>query len=150
MRLRPFGRLDHVLVGAATWILAFLLGMFVTWSGIILCFAHNPSVRATERLWLFLARVRAAFFAASDLSPALRRRAVDRACSESASFETGARLSRLSALMVARARLGDVDFLEADDPITYSLLALRSVSSETVPFFGGGSLTPARRALDSP
>jgi hypothetical protein len=62
MRLRPFGRLDHVLVGAATWILAFLLEMFVTWSGIILCFAHNPSVRATERFWLFLVRVRAAFF----------------------------------------------------------------------------------------
>ena len=106
-------RLNHLLVGAATWILAFLLRVLVTRPGIVLCFAHNPLVRAPERFWLPLARVRSAFCAVFDLSAALRRRAIDRLCSESASVETVARLSRRSALRVARDRLGD-DLLGPD------------------------------------
>jgi hypothetical protein len=119
-------------------------------SRIILCIAHNPFVRVRARFWLLPSRVRAAFFAASDLSSALRRTATDCVCWESALLDTTSPVSRLSARIVARARLGEGDVFTPDCAAEYSLSAFRRVSSETVPFFGGGSFTPARRALDSP
>ena len=66
-------------------------------SRIFLCIAHKPFVRARERFWLPVARVRAAFFAANDLFAALRRLAADLVCRESALLEAASTDSRLSA-----------------------------------------------------
>ncbi len=40
--LGPPGRFDHLFVGSAPWILPLLLGVTLTWSGIILHLAHRP------------------------------------------------------------------------------------------------------------
>jgi hypothetical protein len=124
--------------------------MIVARSRIIFCIAHNPLARVLEGFRLLPARVRADFFAASDLSAAVRRLATDRACWERALLEAASPLSRLSARVVARERFGEGDAFTPDCAAAYSRSAFRRVSSETFPFFGGGSLTPARRALDRP
>jgi hypothetical protein len=49
---------------------------------------------------------------------------------------------------VAAERFGDVGVPAFARFI--ALAALRRVAAETVPFFGGGSATPARRAFESP
>ena len=96
------------------------------------------------------ARVRAAFFAAAERSAALLPRATERACFESACFDAAARPSRLSALSVACERFRDVGFAPPSFAFSRSRLAFSRVSSGTIPFFGGGSFTPARRALERP
>ena len=95
------------------------------------------------------ARVRAAFFAAAERSAALLPRATERACFESACFDAAAPPSRLSALSVACERFRDVGG-PPSRAFSRSRFAFSRVSSEMVPFFGGGSFTPARRALERP
>src|SRR5438874_1139517 len=97
---------------------------------------------------LLLARVRAAFFAAAERWALLRWRAEERACLESALFEAADRPSRPSAFLIARERLREGALRFA--PFFSSRLALRRVSFEAAPFFGGGNRTPARRAFDKP
>src|SRR5947208_3563624 len=97
---------------------------------------------------LLLARVRAAFFAAAERWALLRWRAAERACLESALFEAADRPSRPSAFLIARERLREGALRFA--PFFSSRLALRRVSFEAAPFFGGGNRTPARRAFDKP
>lgn len=94
--------------------------------------------------------IRAAFFADADLLAALRRRAADRACFASACGDAALRPSRLRRLSIARERFADVFFLPPLLPLRASRVAARRVSSETVPFFGDFSFTPARRAFDNP
>lgn len=98
----------------------------------------------------FLARVRAAFFAAADRAAGDRFRAAARACRERALFEAACVPSRWSALVAARERFRDGLRVPFCLPFAVSRAAFRRVSSETVPFFGGGSFTPARRAFESP
>jgi len=93
-------------------------------------------------------RVRAAFFAAADLSAAERWRAAERVCRDNASDEAAAPLSRCRAFNVARERLA-VGFLP-ESASSKSRCALRRVASEVLPGFGGANFTPARRALESP
>src|SRR5436190_3951018 len=97
---------------------------------------------------LLLARVRAAFFAAAERWALLRWRAAERACLESALFEAADRPSRPSAFLIVRERLREGALRFA--PFFSSRLALRRVSFEAAPFFGGGNCTPARRAFDKP
>jgi hypothetical protein len=51
---------------------------------------------------------------------------------------------------MARERVGDGFFLPPLWPLRRSWTALRRVVAEVVPFSGGGSFTPARRAFESP
>src|SRR5438874_7273961 len=97
---------------------------------------------------LLLARMRAACFAAAQRWALLRWRAEERACLESALFEAADRPSRPSAFLIARERLREGALRFA--PLFSSRLALRRVSFEAAPFFGGGNRTPARRAFDKP
>src|SRR5918996_2339697 len=94
--------------------------------------------------------VRAAFLADADLLAALRRRAADRACLASARGDAALRPSRLSRFSIARDRRTDVFFLPPLLAFRESRAAARRVSSEVVPFLGGFSFPPARRAFDSP
>jgi hypothetical protein len=119
-----------------------------------------------ESAHCFLALVLAAFFAAArrlagplvcapfladaDLLAALRRRAADRACLASAWGDAALRPSRLSRFSIARERRAEVFFLPPLLAFRVSRAAARRVASEVVPFFGGLSCTPARRALDNP
>jgi hypothetical protein len=96
------------------------------------------------------ARVRAAFLAARDLAALDRLRAAERVCFDNAFLDPAARPSLFNAPMVARERFREVDFRPPFCARFVSRVALRRASSETVPFFGGGNLTPARRALDNP
>ena len=110
----------------------------------------GPTFAPKRTRYRFAARVRAAFFADAVLSAGVRLRAAALACCESALFEAAALPSRLSALSVACERLRD---LGAGLPLfafRVSRNALVLVSSETLPRFGGGSFTPARRALERP
>ncbi|PYJ41175.1 MAG: hypothetical protein DME86_09545 [Verrucomicrobia bacterium] len=94
--------------------------------------------------------MRAAFLAARDRSALLRLRAVERAWRDSARREAAERGSRLSAFLTARERVA-VGFLRFRlRPLLISRAACFLVRAEAPPFFGGGSLTPARRALDNP
>ena len=95
------------------------------------------------------ARVRAAFFAAAERSAALLPRATERACFESACFDAAAPPSRLSALSVACERFRDVGG-PPSRAFSRSRFAFSRVFLETIPFLGGGSFTPARRALERP
>ena len=96
-----------------------------------------------------LARVFAAFFAAAERLEAVRFAALDFACFESALGEAAEWPSRWSALLVARERVLDTFFLPFS-PAALSCLAFSRVAFEAVPFFGGASFTPARRAFDRP
>ena len=98
-----------------------------------------------QRSW---ARVRAAFFAAAERCEGVRLLAADFACRESAARLAALLPSRLSAWVMARDRVREGGF--AFLPTATSLLACLRVSAEAVPVFGGGSFTPARRALESP
>jgi hypothetical protein len=100
--------------------------------------------------YLLRERVRAAFLAAADRAVWPRRRAAACACREIAFREADACPSRFSAPRVARARLGEVDLRPPVCAFLYSRFACRRVSSETEPFSGGGSSTPARRAFERP
>lgn len=95
-------------------------------------------------------RVRAAFFAAADRSAALCRRAAVRAWRASAGFDAACLLSLFRTWVVARLRLGDVRRLLPSLVRAYSRLACCRVFSGTVPLSGGGSFSPARRALERP
>ena len=96
------------------------------------------------------ARVRAAFFAAADRSLAVRFRAAARVCRESASFEAAWCPSRFNARKVARERRRDTAAVPRVFPFSISRFAFLRVSSGTLPSFGSGSFTPARRAFDRP
>ena len=101
---------------------------------------------ATSRLRL---RVRAAFLAARERAEAGRRRAAVRACRARASWLAARCGSRRSVRSMARERV--LEGLRVPRrPAAESRRALRRVRADVVPFFGGGSFTPARRALDSP
>jgi hypothetical protein len=121
------------------------------------------SSNGNGRNYFLRARVRAAFLAATRpvrpfvrtalraaalRDPAPRMRAAVRACLDSARVDAAARPSRRSAVRVARARLTD-GFLRDRERLS-ECAALRLVLSEVIPFSGGGSSTPARRALESP
>src|SRR2546426_4905297 len=93
--------------------------------------------------------VLAALRAAADRAPAVRFCAADLACRASALFEAAVCPSRLSAAVIARERRVDAGF-GPRAPAATARLALLRVFSEAAPFFGGGSFTPARRALDKP
>ncbi|PYK40783.1 MAG: hypothetical protein DME60_06760 [Verrucomicrobia bacterium] len=92
--------------------------------------------------------MRAAFFAAAERERAERRAAAPFACRESAFFDADRRLSRLSAPFVARERVREVFLRPALRPFAKSRLAWRFV--RPLPRLGGGSFTPALRALDKP
>src|SRR6266542_601537 len=92
----------------------------------------------------------AAFFAAAERLRALRRRAAERACFESARPEAVLRGSRSSLRFMARERFAEGFFLLPLCPFRYALSALLRVFLEVVPFLGGRSFTPARRAFDRP
>ena len=90
-------------------------------------------------------RVRAAFFAAAERERAERCPATRFACLDNACLDAERRLSRLSARFVARERFRD-GFLRAPArPFARSRFAWRFVRS--LPRFGGGNFTPARRAF---
>ena len=93
-------------------------------------------------------RVRAAFFAAAERDVADRRAAARFACSESALFDADLRLSRFNAPFVARERLGEAFLRRPARPLVRSRLACRFVRA--LPRLGGGNLTPALLALESP
>jgi hypothetical protein len=81
---------------------------------------------------------------------AFRRRAVCRACRDRDFRDAASGPSRFSARSVARDRFGAVFRPGFFWPFRYARSALRRVLSETLPFLGGGSFTPARRAFESP
>jgi hypothetical protein len=66
------------------------------------------------------------------------------------SREAAARPSRLSAREIARERVAAGFFLRATRPLRRSRSAFSRTSSPALPAAGGGSSTPARRALESP
>ena len=111
----------------------------------------DPATRRQPRRALVLA----AFFAAARrLAGPLVRAAffadADRACRASAWGDAALRPSRLSRFSIARERRNEVFFLPLLLAFRVSRAAARRVSSEVVPFLGGFSFTPARRAFDSP
>ena len=77
-----------------------------------------------------------------------RLRAAAFACLDSASVDAAALPSRFNLRFDAADRFGDTFVFLA--PFAKSRFACFRVASEVVPGFGGGSFTPARRALDSP
>lgn len=119
---------------------------------------------SSRQIYFLRARVRAAFLAAATRparplvrdalrdaafkDPAPRLRAAVRACLDRARRDAAERPSRRSAVRVARARLAE-GFLPDRERFS-ACAALRRVLSEVVPFSGGGSPTPARRALERP
>src|SRR5262245_12526958 len=78
-----------------------------------------------------------------------RRAAADRACSESAFRETVCLLSCFNAREVARERVADVRRARRC-PARIAWRAFLLVAADACPLRGGFSLTPARRALESP
>jgi len=93
-------------------------------------------------------RVRAAFFAARERLAFERLRAEECAWRDNARCDAARRGSRLSAFRTARERVRDGLRRGALFPFRESRAACFFVLAD--PFFGGGSLTPARRALDNP
>src|SRR5580704_17041388 len=81
------------------------------------------------------------------LLPDVRFRAEERAWRESAECDAALRPSRFNAALTARERFADGFRCGAVRPVAESCAAFVRVS--LFPFFGGGSSTPARRALDS-
>jgi hypothetical protein len=90
----------------------------------------------------------AAFFAAALRSFLVRFIALDFACRDSALDDAAWRPSFLSALIVARERLAEV--LRGWRLFLKSLSAFCRVLALEFAGSGGGSFTPARRALDKP
>lgn len=93
--------------------------------------------------------VRAAFFAAADRSAAVRFCALERACLESAADDATLCPNPVSRAFVARERRGLGRF-SGCFPRSRSRAACFRTPSAAVPLRGAASLTPARRALDSP
>ena len=79
-----------------------------------------------------------------------RRAAADRACFEIALRDAVRCGSRLRARRTARERFADGLCRAPGLPARYALWALFRVRADAWPRFGGGSLTPARRAFDRP
>jgi hypothetical protein len=98
---------------------------------------------------LFLFRVRAAFLAAREREAALRFFAAARACRDKARCEAAERGCRFNARFTARERLAE-GFAFRPRPFLRSRFACFRVRADALPFFGGGSFTPARRAFDRP
>jgi hypothetical protein len=107
----------------------------------------SRSSRVSQRL---RALVLAAFFAAAFRFAGPRRRAEDFACLASARGDAALRPSRLSLLSIARERRTDTFFFRPLFAFLVSRAATLRVLSDTVPFLGVPSFTPARRAFDSP
>ena len=82
------------------------------------------------------------------MAPFLLRAAL-RACFASALWETLLFGSRFKARTVALLRFGDT-FVDPDLAFSKSRLAFSRVATDVRPLGGGGSLTPARRAFESP
>jgi hypothetical protein len=87
--------------------------------------------------------------AARDRLAALRFRAAERACRESARCDAAERGSFFSARFTARERFG-LGRLVPALPLAVSRLACLRALRDVVPFLGGGKGTPARRAFDNP
>jgi hypothetical protein len=81
---------------------------------------------------------------------ARRRAAAFFACLASAGFEATARDSRCNTSSRARERLAEGFVCLPLRPFSKSRSARFRVASEVVPFLGGGSGTPARRAFERP
>src|SRR6185437_13831189 len=96
----------------------------------------------------FFSFVRTAFAADSSRLAALRCFALDRACFESDSCDTADCPSRFRAFDVACDRVREGFSSWPLSPFSVSRSACFMVFSD--PLFGGGSFTPARRALDRP
>src|SRR5204863_6289551 len=92
----------------------------------------------------------AALRAAAERWLAERRRALERACLASALCDAAPCPSRLSACLTARERVREGRRLVPDFAFATSRDAWRLVRDDAVPFFGGASFTPARRALERP
>jgi hypothetical protein len=97
----------------------------------------------------YVRRVLAAFAAARCRERGPRFRALLLACRDSEACEAALRLSWRSAFNVARERFAD-GFLLPLRPLLKSRSAWRRTFRELLLFFGGGKLTPARRAFDKP
>jgi hypothetical protein len=93
-------------------------------------------------------RVWAACFAARDRAAWDRLRALERACRARLERLAAECPSRRSAFEAARERVGEGEDRRFER--LASRRALRRVSAEAEPFFGGGSSTPARRAFERP
>jgi len=94
--------------------------------------------------------VRTAFLADADRWLAVRRLAAALAWRDSDRVVVAELPSRLSALVIARERVVDGRFLVLLAARLVASFAALRVLGDTVPFFGGGSFTPARRASDRP
>jgi len=105
-------------------------------------------VAALVRVYWLRLLVRAAFCADIERSLLPRLRAAERACRANAGFDAAAEPSRRSAVSVARERAGDG--LAPDRDLLIASSAPRRVFVLAFPFLGGGKLTPARRAFESP
>lgn len=92
----------------------------------------------------------AAFRAAAERSLADRRLALECACFDSARCDAAEWPSRSRACLTADDRRADGRRFVPDRPFAVSRAACFRVRVEARPFFGGGSFTPARRALDRP
>src|SRR5213075_994979 len=110
------------------------------------CDLRAPQVTLASQRRRF--RVRAAFFAAAERERAERCLATRFACLDNAWLDAERRLSRLSARLVARERFEEGFLRRPVRPFARSRFAWRFVRS--LPRFGGGSFTPARRALERP
>ena len=95
----------------------------------------------------YFLRVAAAFLAEREREAAERFAAAVRAWRDNAVLEAALRPSRLRAARVARERLVDV-FLPGRFALRVSRAACSRVFFDA--YFGGGSLTPALRAFESP
>jgi hypothetical protein len=114
--------------------------------------ARRPRVRAPFRAALFrrsLPFVRDACRAERLRATAPRRRALVRACEAKAPGDADLVLSLFRAWVTARDRFRD-GARPPRRPRWRSFSACFRVSVEALPFFGGGSFIPARRALERP
>jgi hypothetical protein len=94
--------------------------------------------------------VRAAFFAAADRAALDRFRALVRACRDNARPDAAALPSLRNARRTAVERFLETLRFVPRAPFAASRAACFRVVADAVPFFGGGSFTPARRAFDNP
>ena len=83
-------------------------------------------------------------------NPVERLRAADRACFDSSAVDAAAWPSRFSARSVARERLDDGLRFFPRRPWLNARSAARRVRADVFPGAGGGRLTPARLAFESP
>ena len=94
--------------------------------------------------------MRAAFRAAAERWLADRRRALECACFDSARWDAAEWPSRFSACLTADDRRADGRRFVPDLPFAVSRAACLRARADVVPFLGGDSFTPARRAFDKP